>query len=67
MIKTVDNVIPNKLHQELLDKGIEIVSFKHNAEDGRYYIGAATIVFGEGTDMAAVQAVIDTHDPTSLP
>jgi hypothetical protein len=62
----VNNVIPNKLHQELINSGVECSVF-HNLEDGRYYIGDCEIMFAENTDMNLVQQIIDAHDPTPLP
>lgn len=62
----VNNVVPNKLHQELVDLGIECCVY-HKLEDGRYFVGECEIKFTKGTDMGLVQQVIDAHDPTPLP
>lgn len=61
----VKNVVPNKLHQELVDAGVEC-SVSHNLEDGRYFVGDCEIKFADNTDMSAVQAVIDAHNPAPL-
>lgn len=61
----VNNVVPNRLHQELSDAGVECNIF-HNLEDGRYFVGDCEIKFAEGTDMVLVQQIIDTHDATPL-
>ena len=61
----VQNVAPNKLHQELINVGIECSVF-HNLEDGRYFIGECEINFADGTDMVLVQQIIDAHNPTPL-
>lgn len=65
-IVKVQNVVPSKLHQELIDSGIEC-SVSHNLEDGRYFIGECEIKLAEGTDMELVQQIIDAHIPTVLP
>jgi hypothetical protein len=50
----------NKLHDELIAHGIVplLVQSKDNV---------TWITYPEGTDMAAVQAIIDAHDPTPVP
>ena len=62
----VNNVVPNKLHQELADAGIECNVF-HNLEDGRYIVGECEIKFAESADMVLAQQIIDAHDSTPLP
>ena len=57
----VKNVNVNKLHDEFISNGIKPSPvFKLDNGDGDF-------TFPEGTDMTAVQAVIDAHDPTPLP
>lgn len=62
----VNNIVPNKLHQELADAGVNC-SISHNLEDGRYFVGGCEIKFADNTDMVLVQQIIDSHNPTPLP
>ena len=57
---TIENINTNKLHDELIASGLapELVE---SLEDTTW------ITFSEGTDMTAVQAIIDAHDSTPLP
>lgn len=59
----IQNVNRNKFHTELQSQGIETVTVLAIDESP---IGAE-IIFPEGTDMALVQQVIDSHDLTPLP
>lgn len=54
------NVNTNKLHDELINAGIVplLVESKGNL---------TWITFADDTDMVAVQAVIDVHNPAPLP
>lgn len=63
MIKVYESVNRNKLHQELHDSGIETEYVKaiNNTDMG------CEIKFTDDTDMTAVQAVIDAHNPEPLP
>lgn len=54
------NVNTNKLHDELIKAGIKPLLVESLNEK-------TWITFAGTTDMAAVQAVIDAHDPTPLP
>jgi len=54
------NVNTNKLHDELITAGINPVLVESLDEK-------TWITYADGTDMTAVQAVIDAHDPTPLP
>lgn len=60
----IENVLRNKLHDELIEKGIVLKSIEAIVGDSQ--IGA-DIDFAEGTDMGLVQQIIDAHDPTPLP
>ena len=60
----IENVLRNKLHDELCANGINPKSV--DAIEGTKPIGAS-ITFEEGTDMELVQQIIDNHDPTPLP
>lgn len=53
----------NKLHQELVNAGIKVISVLA-IDDNE--IGAE-IEFAKGTDMTLVQRIIDAHDPTPIP
>lgn len=61
----INNVIPNKLHKELIDVGIEC-NVSHNVKDGRYFVGECKIKFHENTDMDLVQRIIRSHVPIPL-
>lgn len=61
----VNNVVPNKLHQELIDAGVDC-SVIHNLEDGRYFVGDCEIKFTEDTDMELAQQIIEAHESTPL-
>jgi hypothetical protein len=54
------NVNTNKLHDELITADINPVLVESLDEK-------TWITYADGTDMTAVQAVIDAHDPTPLP
>ena len=60
----VNNVNPNKLHDELIRAGIIPVLVTHDAAEGKYIAENTWIAFADNTNMTAVQAVIDAHDPT---
>ncbi|SKB36258.1 hypothetical protein SAMN02745120_1036 [Acetoanaerobium noterae] len=60
----IENVLRNKLHDELIEKGIVLKSIEAIVGDSQ--IGA-DIDFAAGIDMDLVQQIIDTHDPTPLP
>ncbi|HBQ43869.1 MAG TPA: hypothetical protein DD724_06375 [Lactobacillus acetotolerans] len=62
----LENVVPNKLHQELIDAGVNCIVL-HNLKDGRYVVGECEVQFFGDVDMTAVQAVIDAHNPEPLP
>lgn len=62
----VKNVVPNKLHDELIKANINC-SIQHNLEDGRYFVGDCEISFFGDVDLTAVQAIIDAHNSTPLP
>jgi len=54
------NVNTNKLHDELIAADINPVLVESLDEK-------TWITYADGTDMTAVQTVIDAHDPTPLP
>jgi hypothetical protein len=54
------NVNTNKLHDELIKAGIVPLLVESTEEKTQ-------ITYANDIDMAAVQAVIDAHDPTPLP
>lgn len=59
------NIHRNKLHQELIDGGIDATKITVKALDGTDY--GASIDFADGTDMTLVQSIIEAHDPTPIP
>lgn len=63
----LQNVNPNKVHDELIAAGVEPVVVENDLEEGQYIAANTWITVPEGTDMGVVQAVIDNHDPTPLP
>ena len=67
MIVTIENINPNKLHDELINAGLTPVLVENDRPENSHIASHTWITFVEGTDMTAVQAVIDTHDPTPLP
>lgn len=60
MIKEYINVNHSKLHDELINAGI-VPLLVESLDDKTW------ITFVDDTDMTAVQAVINAHDPTPLP
>lgn len=60
MKKKYINVNTNKLHDELINEGINPILVESLEEK-------TWITFAENTDMDLVQQIIDTHDPTPLP
>lgn len=58
----IENVHRNKLHQELVDAGIDCIVVAINATE----IGA-NIKFDVDTDMGLVQQIVDAHNPTPTP
>ena len=54
------NVNTNKLHDELIKA--ELVPLLVESKEDKTWI-----TFADGTDMTAVQTIIDGHDPTPLP
>lgn len=60
MRKHYIGVNTNKLHDELITTGITPLLVESKDSD-------TWITFAEGTDMIAVQTIIDAHDPTPLP
>lgn len=63
----INNVNPNKLHDELINAGITPKSVKHNKVENEDIAEKTWITFEEGTNMAMVQKIIDAHDTTPLP
>lgn len=63
----VKNVNPNKLHDELINVGIVPLLVTHDLIDGEITAENTEIIFADGVDMVAVQAVIDVHNPEPLP
>lgn len=59
----IKDVNPNKLHDELMIAGILPISVINDLQYGAYMAENTTITFAPGTDMIAVQAIIDAHDP----
>ena len=58
----VNNVNPNKLHDELIVAGIVPLLVKNDLRDGETAADNTWIDFADGTDMEAVSAVINAHD-----
>lgn len=59
----INNINRNKIHQEFVDAGIDVVSVFALDESGL----GADITFGDDVDMVLVQAIIDSHNPLPLP
>lgn len=57
----IEDINVNKLHDEFIKKGIRPFPVLDLGD------GSGDFVFPEGTDMTAVQSIIDAHDPTPLP
>ena len=55
-----------KLHQELIDAGIDDNKMLVRSLEGDSEIGAI-IKFADGVDMQLVQQIIDAHDPAPIP
>ena len=51
----------NKLHKEFIAAGIKPYPVFDNED------GTGTFTFPAGTNMDAVQVIIDAHDPTPIP
>lgn len=58
-----EHVLRNKLHQELVNAGIKVISVV--ALDDTNF--GANITFAGDVDMDAVQQIIDAHNPTPPP
>lgn len=63
----INNVNPNKLHDELINAGITPILVRHNRIDSEIIAESTEIIFAETTDLTAVQAVIDAHNPEPIP
>ena len=63
----LQNIHPNKLHDELIAAGLIPLLVENDKPEDTHIAPNTWITFPEGTDMTAVQAVIDAHDPTPLP
>lgn len=63
----IKNINPNKLHDELLQKGINPIMVRNDLLQGEYIAQNTWITFEEGTDMELTQGVINNHDPSPLP
>lgn len=64
---TVNNVNPNKLHDELIANGLTPLLVMHNRKIGDITAETTWIEFADDIEMATVQAVIDAHNQTPLP
>ncbi len=62
----INNVNPNKLHDELIAKGIIPILVTHDKVTNNIAINT-WITFADDVDMTAVQAFIDAHNPEPLP
>ncbi len=62
----INNINPNKLHDELIENDIDVVFLEHDRREGEYVAENTRITFAKDTDMELVQKVIDEHDPTPL-
>ncbi|WP_313413129.1 hypothetical protein [Sedimentibacter sp.] len=62
----INNVNPNKLHDELIVAGIVPLSVMHDRKDGEITAENVWMTFADGADMIAVQAVIDAHNPEPI-
>lgn len=63
----VNNVNPNKLHEELIANGIVPLLVTHNKISGEIIAESTEIIFADNVDMTIVQAVIYAHNPEPLP
>lgn len=63
----VNNVNPNKLYEELVNAGIEVLMLENNRHEGELIAENTWITFAEGVDINKVNEVIDAHDPAPLP
>ncbi len=62
----VNNINPNKLHDELMNKDITPVLVQHDKKEGECIAENTWITFEQSTDMDSVQQIIDAHDPTPI-
>lgn len=63
----VNNVNPNKLHDELINAGLPPILVTNDRKEGQIVAENTWIIFEDGTDMNLVQQIIDAHDATPLP
>lgn len=64
---TVNNVNPNKLHDELINANLIPLLVTHDRVEGEIIAQNTWIEFNDDVDMIAVQIIIDSHDPVPKP
>lgn len=63
----IENINPNKLHDELIKNGVVPTVVKHDAVEGDYLAKKTWITFENGEDMDLVDKIIRKHNPTPEP
>lgn len=63
----INNINPNKLHNELITIGIVPILVQTDIKNNEYIASNTWITFANDVDMAVVQAVIGAHNPELLP
>ena len=61
MIKIIENVNANKLHDELIASGVTPIMVLIRPDE------SVELMLSDDIDMTAVQAIIDAHNPAPLP
>lgn len=59
----VNNINPNKLHDELISAGIKPIFLKNDKKENEILAESTQILFEEDTDMNLVQEIIKQHNP----
>lgn len=63
----IQNINPNKLHDELVTNGIHPLNVSHDKITGEFIAQNTWITFEEATNMEQVQQILNAHDPTPIP
>ena len=67
MIIEINNINPNKIHDQLISRGIVPLYVESNLIEGEYIAEKTWITFDAEVNVDLVNSIIDAHVPTPLP
>ena len=66
MRQEFNNINPNKLHDELISKGIVPILVESDIKDKEYIAENTWITFADDVDTTKIDEVIKKHDPSQI-